>query len=230
MKRIASRSVGICGVGLACLCTGGLLGGCAEMPARTGTPPSSFEARSANRPPLEIGILVAGWHTGLLLPASELGPLRPLARGGHRAGYLSFGWGNRRFYMARQPGSGDAIAALVRSPSALFVQRGAAPADLLASDAHIQWVCADREQLWRVDRYIEQSLLRPDRPLDLGRGPLPHSRFYASTERYSGVHTCNTWTVAALQYAGLPISAGGVLFSSQVDGRVPALRSCPAPQ
>lgn len=230
MKRIASRSVGICGVGLACLCTGGLLGGCAEMPARTGTPPSSFEARSANRPPLEIGILVAGWHTGLLLPASELGPLRPLARGGHRAGYLSFGWGNRRFYMARQPGSGDAIAALVRSPSALFVQRGAAPADLLASDAHIHWACVTREQLWRLDRYIEKSLSRPDRPVDPGPGPLPGSRFYASTGHYSALHTCNTWTAAGLQYAGLPVRASGVLFASQVDRRIRALRACPAPQ
>jgi hypothetical protein len=200
------------------------------MRADTATPPSHFMSPDAYRPPGEIGVLIAGWHTGLVLPAAELGPLQPLLRSDRQASYLSFGWGNRRFYMSTHPGSGDAIAALFHSPSALFVQAAAAPADLLASDARILWVCADREQLWRVDRYIEQSLLRPERPVDLGRGPLPDSRFYASTEHYSALHTCNTWTGAALQYAGLPVRASGVLFSSQVDGRVRALRACPAPQ
>ena len=179
-------------------------------------------------------MLIAGWHSGLILPATELGALGPLLRAGLRAGpgvrYFDFGWGNRRFYMSRQPRSGDAIAALFRSPSALFVQPAAVPADLLASDAHIYWACANREQLRRVDHYIERSLSRPERPVDLGPGPLPGSRFYASTEHYSAVHTCNTWTVAALQYAGLPIRAGGVLFASQVGERIRALRACPAPQ
>jgi len=175
-------------------------------------------------------VLVAGWHTGLILPTAELGALGPLLRAGQGARYFGFGWGNRRFYMAAHPGSGDAIVALFPSPSALFVQAAAAPADLAPSDARIHWVCADGDELWRVDRYIARSLLRPGRPVDLGRGPLPDSRFYASPEHYSAVHTCNTWTVAALQYAGWPVTASGVLFSSQVDRRLRALRACPAPQ
>lgn len=230
MRHIATSRVGLARVGLACLCMCALLGGCAQMPAHTGPPPSSFEALGANRLPLEIGIPVAGWHTGLVLPAEELGPLRPLMRREPQARYVSFGWGNRRFYMATRPRSGDAVAALFRSPSALFVQPGGAPADLLASDAHIHWACVTREQLWRLDRYIEKSLSRPDRPVDLGAGPLPGSRFYASTGHYSALHTCNTWTAAGLQYAGLPVRASGVLFASQVDRRIRALRACPAPQ
>ncbi len=175
-------------------------------------------------------MLIAGWHTGLVLPAGELGPLRTLLQGEPQARYLSFGWGNRRFYISRHPGSGDAIAALFDSPSTLFVQPAASPADLLDSDIHIHWICAGRERLWRVDHYIERSLSHPGKPMDLGAGPFPDSRFYASTGHYSAVHTCNTWTVAALQYAGLPVSAAGVLFSSQVDGRIRALRACPVPQ
>jgi hypothetical protein len=214
----------------ACLCIGVLLSGCAQIRADTATPPSHFMSPAANRPPDELGVLIAGWHTGLVLPAAGLGPLRALLRGDRQASYVSFGWGNRRFYMTTHPRSGEAIAALFPSPSALLVQTAAAPADLLASDAHIHWLCVDRDELWRVDRYIEQALRRPDRPVDLGPGPLPHGRFYASTEHYSGVHTCNTWTVAALQYAGLPVRAGGVLFASQVDGRLRGLPACPAPQ
>lgn len=205
------------------------------MPRPSPDPPTSFLSTSfapmhAKRPPLEIGVLIARWHTGLVLPASELGPLRPLIQHDPHARYLSIGWGNRRFYMATRPGPGDAIAALFRSPSALFVQGATAPNDLATGDARIRWLCADREELWRVVSYIETSLSRPDgKPMDLGGGPLPDSRFYASLEHYSAVHTCNTWTVAVLQYAGLPVRASGVIFASQTGARIQALRACPAP-
>ncbi|MBW4051462.1 MAG: DUF2459 domain-containing protein [Proteobacteria bacterium] len=200
------------------------------MPAEMGAPPSSFVPSGADSLPLEIGVLIAGWHTGIVLPASELGPLVPLLRNDPGARYVSFGWGNRRFYMSSHPGPEDAIAALFRSPSTVLVQPAAAPSGPTASDIHIHWLCADRGQVWRMDHYIEQSLVRPGHPVDIGPGPFPDSRFYASTEHYSVVHTCNTWTAAALEYAHLPISATGVLFSGQVDGRVSDLRACRAAQ
>lgn len=215
---------------LACLCVCAIAGGCAEVPRAPSNPPRSFLAAHAHRAPLAIGVLIAHWHSGLVLPARELGPLASLLSG-PQARYLSIGWGNRRFYMASHPGSGDALAALFRSPSVLFLQRVSAPADLLEPGDHIRWLCANRRQLWRLDSYIAGSLSRPGGRLgDLGRGPLPGSVFYASTGHYSLVHTCNTWTVAALQYAGLPVHAAGVLFASQTLARIRELRPCPAPQ
>jgi len=193
-------------------------------------PPSrTFLASAAGRAPLEIGVLVAGWHSGIVLPARELAALSRLDPD-RQAQYLSFGWGNRRFYMAARPGPGDAVAALFRSPSVLFVQAAPSLADLSVAGARIHWICADRSELWRLDSYIGDSLTRTGgKAVTLGQGPLPHSRFYGSTGHYSAVHTCNTWTVAALQYAGLPVKAAGVLFASQVDRRVAGLRACPAP-
>lgn len=212
-----------------CLGVCGLLGGCAEMPAITGTPPQSFLPSRAPSQSFELGVLIAGWHSGIVLPAGEVGPLSPLVADRHTK-YLSFGWGNRRFYMSAQPSSGDAVAALFRSPSALFVQSAAAPAGVSGDDARIHWVCVDREQLWRADSYIAESLSQPNgRPVELGPGPLPGSRFYATRDHYSAAHTCNTWTVAALQYARLPARASGVIFASQASRRIRALRACPAP-
>jgi Protein of unknown function (DUF2459) len=217
--------------------TGGLLtGGCAEIPAppRAAAPPSFLAAsgrESRLRRPLAIGVLISGWHSGLLLPSGELGPLAPLLARGAHARYLNIGWGNRRFYMAAHPGSGAALAALFRSPSVLFVQSVSSPGRLLDEQARLHWLCADRAQLWRLDRYIEESLARPGgRPRDLGRGPFPGSVFYASTRHYSLVHTCNTWTVAALEYAGLPVRARGVIFAAQANARLRNLAACPAPQ
>lgn len=199
------------------------------MPAPAGAPPSSFLPSSATHSRLEIGVLIASWHSGIVLPAGALGPLSSL-REDTQAQYLSFGWGNRRFYMASHPGSGDAMAALFRSPSALFVQEVAAPADSSMGDARIQWVCANRDEIWRAVSYIDASLSRPGgKPVDLGPGPLPESRFYGSVAHYSAVHTCNTWTVAALQYAGLPVQASGVILASQARHRIRELRACPPP-
>lgn len=219
---------------LACLGVCTIACGCADMPgappAPRPTPPPAFLAPRAGSPAIAIGVLVAGWHSGIVLPAAELGPLRSLLTSDPAAQYLSFGWGNRRFYMAAHPRSGDALAALFRSPSVLFVQGVSAPADLLVTDVGIHWVCADRAEVWRAASYIDRALARSDgKPIGLGRGPLPGSRFYASSGHYSAVHTCNTWTVAALQYAGLPVRAGGVIFAGQVPARIAALRACPAP-
>ncbi|MGH8297683.1 MAG: DUF2459 domain-containing protein [Steroidobacteraceae bacterium] len=197
----------------------------------TAPPPSLRPPREA-QPPLAIGVLIAGWHSGLVLSARDLRPRSPLLETNPQAKYFSVGWGNRRFYMAPHPSWGDAVAALFRSPSALFLQGASAPADLSEAEpeAQIHWVCADRAALWRVESYIEEYLSRPrGRPVDLGSGPLPGSHFYASTGHYSLAHTCNTWTVAALQFAGLPVRAGGVIFSSQVARRIQSLRACPAP-
>jgi Protein of unknown function (DUF2459) len=226
--RPAARAPGRVAPAWLCLCA--LLGGCADLPPAPtpSTPPPSFLPREERRPRPAIGVLIAGWHSGLVVPAGELGPLRPL-RTDPRANYLSIGWGNRRFYRAAHPGSGDALAALFPSASALFLQQWSAPLDVAEPAARIHWLCADREALWRVDRYIERSLSRPGGPVELGAGPLPGSAFYAARGHYSLLHTCNTWTVAALQFAGLRVRSGGVILASQVRRRIAALRVCPVP-
>lgn len=214
---------------LACLCVCAQLGGCAELPGRPAAAPRLFLPSASSRSPLAIGVLVAGWHSGIVLPEAALPPLLSALQGSNTK-YLSIGWGNRRFYMATRPGPGDAVAALFRSPSVLFVQAVSTPTELVTSDTRIDWICVSRDELWRADSYIEASLSRPHGKLiALGRGALPGSRFYGSTGHYSAIHTCNTWTLAALQYAGLPVRAGGVIFAGQVDKRIAPLHACPPP-
>jgi hypothetical protein len=61
-------------------------------------------------------------------------------------------------------------------------------------------------------------------PPRIGTGPYPRSVFYASTGTYNPGHTCNTWTAEALQAAGLPVNAVGVVFAGQVLDQLQSIR------
>lgn len=207
-----------------------LLCGCGTLPRAVPTAvprdflPAPSQPRAGGR---VIGVLLAGWHTGLILPVSELGPLRALLPIHPGARYVSFGWGNRRFYMAAHPTFSDAVAALFSSPSAVLVTTAPTVESLLPSGGTYRWLCADRKEIWRIDAYLMDALRqRGGKPEDLGAGPWPGSEFLASGERYDAFHTCNTWTARALEVAGLAVHAGDVIFASQLKARIRQLPVC----
>ena len=43
-----------------------------------------------------------------------------------------------------------------------------------------------------------------------------YSAYYESLQRYSALHTCNTWAAEALKSAELPVSSSGVEFAWQL--------------
>jgi hypothetical protein len=47
-------------------------------------------------------------------------------------------------------------------------------------------------------------------------GPYEDSLYFAATERYSAIHTCNTWAAEALRAGGLPLRAKLVVFAGQL--------------
>lgn len=221
--------VGALACALAALALALALPGCAELPSTpSGAPPASFLPDMHGAARQAVGVQIAGWHSGLVLSATELGMLQGLLVHAAGARYVSIGWGNRRFYRAAHPGSGDALAALFPSRSVLLVQTFAHASDAVAASGRVDWVCADRTQLWRIDLYVRDSLqLRSGRALDLGAGPRRDGQFYASSAHYDAFHTCNTWTVATLQFAGYPVTAAGVVFAGQVGRRIRSLPMCP---
>ncbi len=198
----------------------------------TGTPaaaPRSVHRGRSDEPasgPV-IGVLFAGWHTGLILPVDELGPLRARLPVAADDRYVSFGWGNRRFYIVPRPSVFDALAALLPSASTMLVMGAPHVRDLLPSSATYRALCASRREVSRIDRYVLHSLrVRNDEAVILARGPVPESIFVASRLRYDAFDTCNTWTATALAYAGFPLQTDGVLFSSQLKRRIQELSVC----
>ncbi|MGC8519079.1 MAG: DUF2459 domain-containing protein [Steroidobacteraceae bacterium] len=178
-----------------------------------------------------IGVLFAGWHTGLILPIDELGQVRAQLPVTAEDRYVSFGWGNRRFYMAHRPSVFDALAALFPSASAMLVMGAPHVRDLLPSAATYRWVCANRREVSSIEQYLLRSVrTRDGEAVVLGRGPIPQSDFVASPLRYDALDTCNTWTATALARAGFALKSDGVLFAHQLKHRIRRLSVCRPPR
>jgi len=131
---------------------------------------------------------------------------------------LVFGFGERAYLLHEHHNFGDMLAALIPGPGALLVTalRDTPSAAFPAGDVVALHVSA--RGLTRLTDFITASFEHaPDGTLrQIADGPYPGSLFYASGETYSGVYTCNTWTAQALQTAGLPVHADGVLFADNV--------------
>ena len=210
---------------IASLLGAALMCGCSALSHSAATPVPAHRFPAART--AVIGVLFAGWHTGLILPVRELGPLRSVLPVYPHERYVSFGWGNRRFYMASNPTAVDAIEALFSSPSVMLVAGAPSVEALLPADATYRWLCADQHEVHKLDTFLLAALSRRDgKPVELGAGPWPDSAFYASGERYDALHTCNTWTAEALHGAGLAVHVGAVIFSDQLKDRLHGLRMC----
>jgi uncharacterized protein (TIGR02117 family) len=166
-----------------------------------------------------IYLVERGWHTDIGLQATQLsgtlGRLRETFPGVHT---LVIGFGERAYLLHIQHGLIDMLAALAPGPGAILVTalRDAPEAAFPTGDVTVLHVSS--LGLARLIDFITESFyIKPDGTLrKIAAGPYPGSLFYASTRTYSIGYTCNTWTAEALQTAGLPVRAAGVVFAGGV--------------
>jgi uncharacterized protein (TIGR02117 family) len=189
------------------------LAACASVPV-----PSAPDVSADAGPPVVVYVIKRSWHTDLGFEATDLHP--PLA-GIHAqlagARYLLFGFGDRHYLMdhggstkgllgAVWPGSGVVlVTGLGATPEAAFGATGVIRLTLSATQAR------------RLQAFVWRTLAPSAGEASvLGAGPYDGSYYYAATTRYSGAHTCNTWTAEGLRAAGLPIRSFAVAFAGQV--------------
>jgi uncharacterized protein (TIGR02117 family) len=166
-----------------------------------------------------VYVISGGWHTEIGLPLTEIsGPLATLKPEFPDARYLVFGWGARDYYMAQNPGIGDLLRAATPGPAVMLVipLRGSPEAFFGASNAFS--IHTTQQGTQRLSRFLWDYLAveKEGSPRRVEAGPYPQSVFYASAGTYNLGHTCNTWTAEGLRAAGIPVSASGVVFVSQV--------------
>ena len=169
-------------------------------------------------PPITIYVIKRSWHTDIGFDTADLHPplatLRPALPD---ARYLLFGFGDKHYLLTRAnsfqgmvgavwPGDGLVlVTGLEGTPEQAFGVDGVARLRVSAAQAR------------RLEEFVWNTLATENGVATaLAPGPYGGSLYYESTLRYSGLHTCNTWTADGLKTAGLPIRSFGVEFSGQV--------------
>lgn len=204
----------------ACLAASALqtLAGCRSTPL-----PTYLEAPSDG---VTIYLIAAGWHTEIALPIHAIhGPLRAVIPDFPSSQYLSFGWGERKYYMERAPTFDDAISALFPGPAVLLVTPLYRPPRDSRASAQVFRLSLPAAGLARLSNYVWAAFEKSGdgRSRRLAAGPEPGSVFYGATGTYSATYTCNTWTAEGLRVGGLPVTPAGVVFASQVTEQLEAL-------
>jgi Protein of unknown function (DUF2459) len=204
--------------------TSWILPGCRSTPL-----PTYQEApQEAPRDGVTIYVIAAGWHTEIALPMHAIrDPLKAVTPDFPGAQYLSFGWGERNYYMARAPTLGDAMSALFPGPAVLLVTPLYSPPRDSRANAQVFEVSLSAAGLDRLSNHLWAAFDKSGdgTPRRLAAGPEPGSVFYAATGTYSSNYTCNTWIAESLRVGGIPVTPAGVVFAGQLTDQLRSLNA-----
>ncbi len=173
-----------------------------------------------------VDVIDHGWHTDLALAADGLtGRLAVFRRVFPGLRVLVLGFGRRSFMIAPVVGPADVLIGPLPGNGAIEATGLSADPARAYADGTLARLRLDPAQRRRLDDFVWASfaLDAGGAPRLIARGPTPGSLFYAARRGYSGLDTCNTWTAASLEAAGLPVSSRLDVFAGQTMARVAPL-------
>lgn len=191
-----------------------LLAGCASPMPRPADPPQAADAT--------IYVLLHEWHTEVSVPAGRVtGGLARLNSIFPGAGYFTFGFGERLYMQKVKTNALDMVTAVLPGPGTILTTALVGPPSEMYHDVDMVAIHVTQAELDRLADFLWDSFEKaPDGALNrLGEGAFPGYVFYGATPTYSGFYTCNTWTIDALDKAGLEADPSGVLLASQAMAR-----------
>ncbi len=205
----------------------GVAGGALQiLPGCGSTPVSTYQEAPGDG--VAIHVIAAGWHTEIALRVPAIhDPLRAVTHDFPGARYLSFGWGERNYYMARAPTVADAMSALFPGPAVLLVTPLYSPPRDARANAQIFVLRLTTAGLDRLSNHLWAAFERSAEGTTrrLAAGPGPGSIFFAATGTYSASYTCNTWTAESLRVGGVAVTPAGVVFVDQLTDQLRSLSS-----
>jgi hypothetical protein len=153
------------------------------------------------------------WHIDVGFAAADLGPLAPVSAEFPAAKYVFFGFGDRHYFLAKNHNAPIFLGALWPGPALILVTSlQGAPAQAFG-EAQVIELGLSTAQARAIQSFIRSSIADP---APYANGPYEGSLYYAARQRYSALHTCNTWAAEALRAGDVPVRAGGVVFASQL--------------
>jgi uncharacterized protein (TIGR02117 family) len=167
-----------------------LLGACAHVPPET-----------ACEPTRTLYVVSHGWHSGIVVERADLVKKIPaLAAAIGPDGPVEVGWGEERFYQARDPTLGMALSAVLRSnPSVLQVVPFTDPPTRYFAGSEVRELRTDEAgYAAALDRIAASFKPGAER---LGRSLYGEGWFYRAEGSFHLFNNCNTWVSAVLQEA-----------------------------
>lgn len=120
--------------------------------------------------------------------------------------YLSFGWGERDFYMSVTSLSDLNFSTTFKTlflptPSVMYVKGYQS----LPKNTEVKCIYTNKANYLRLIEFIEASfkLDRNNRKIRIGNGHTSNAGFYAAKGNYSILRTCNNWTAEGLSKADI---------------------------
>ena len=181
----------------------------------------------AEAAPVTVFVIKRSWHTDVGFAVSDLQPpLASLHVALPNARFLLFGFGDKHYLMTHAGGMGRLSGAIWPGEGLVLLTglEGTPEAAFGAKD--VVRLNVSPAQAQALEDFVWRTLAtRNNTAQQLAPGPYDGSLYYASVARYSGLHTCNTWTAEGLRAAGLPIHTFGVEFSGQVWRQLKKIRA-----
>jgi hypothetical protein len=181
---------------------------------------SSARAASDSAGPDSSTLYIArrGWHIDIGMAAADLlPPLKQAAALLPGSRYVFFGFADKHYLLAKNH-SGPVLISALFPGAGIVLTTGLnnSPAQAFGA-AHVIALTLSEDQTRTLQSFIWRSLRTQDDVLKIYRGgPYEGSVYFLATQKYSAIHTCNTWGAEALRAAGFHVHSAGVIFAGQL--------------
>jgi len=175
----------------------------------------------------QIFVTSNGWHTGIVLKRNylsldnmpEIGDLP-------QAEFYEFGWGDAKFYPAKEATVGITLAAaLMPTVAVMHVVGLPAEPSRYFTRAEVVPLSLGKQDLDRLITFIADSFDRKSKPRadPIASGLYKSSYFYPANGKFHLFNTCNNWTAGALRAGGFKIKIVGTIQAESLMQQIRSL-------
>ena len=170
-----------------------------------------------------VYVVEEGWHAEIGIPVAELD--HNMQMFGHvfdGAETIMFGYGKKTFVTAPVDTWSEYMLGPVPGPAVIQAVGLSVMPDEAYPAGDVVKLTLPHGGAQALSAYVWNDFIKGanGKPKIVGPSRDPEGIFYAAVSQYNLFHTCNTWTVDALQATGLAVSPDNVIFSGQAMDQV----------